>query len=205
VSHQMHTGKREAASVRYYDLNVEEYCNKSVHIKLGSLYYPFLSNLPQSGHILDAGCGCGRDTKYFLSLGYQVTAVDASEAMVNFSSELTGQETMQLDFRDFSFEDTFDGIWSFASLLHIPKDEIDQIFHQFTVALREEGVWYMSFKEGEDEQWHDGRLFNNYTKSSLNSLLVRHYALEVIDIWCSSDCVGRNQKWVNALVQKKSY
>ncbi|WP_371920416.1 methyltransferase domain-containing protein [Rickettsia sp. TH2014] len=33
--------------------------------------------------MLDAGCGVGRDTKYFLGLGYQVTAFDGSSEMGN--------------------------------------------------------------------------------------------------------------------------
>lgn len=28
------------------------------------------------GHILDVGCGSGRDAKYFIDKGYQVTAFD---------------------------------------------------------------------------------------------------------------------------------
>ncbi|WP_227780038.1 methyltransferase domain-containing protein [Rickettsia sp. Tenjiku01] len=32
--------------------------------------------------MLDVGCGVGRDTKYFLSQRYQVTAFDGSTEMV---------------------------------------------------------------------------------------------------------------------------
>lgn len=203
MSHPIYTYERDKASISYYDANAQEYCNKSMHAESSNLYYPFLRCLSQGKHILDAGCGCGRDTKHFLSLGYQVTAIDASEAMVKFSSELTGQKNLQLDFRDLPFKETFDGIWSFASLLHISKDEIDEVVYQFTQALREEGVWYMSFKEGEGEQFDGSRLFNNYTKSSLKNLLTRHPVLNIMEIWYSSDCIGRSQQWVNALVRKR--
>lgn len=205
VSRPIYTSRREAVSISYYDINSQEYFNKSVDIDLGDLYHSFLRYLPQGTHILDGGCGCGRDTKYFLSLGYRVTAVDASKAMVQISSKLTGQETLQLDFRDLAFKGAFDGIWSFASLLHIPKSEINDVIYRFTQALKEEGVWYMSFKEGEGEQFDGARLFNNYTKSSLKKLLARHSVLEIMDVWCSPDCMGRNQQWVNALVRKHSF
>ena len=200
----MSKSRKETESILYYDTNAQEYSNKSLHIEVGDLYYRFLRYLPQGKYLLDAGCGCGRDTKYFLSLGYQVTAIDASQAMVEISSELTGQKTLHLDFRDLSFKDTFDGIWSFASLLHISKSKIDEVVYRFAQALKNDGTWYMSFKEGEGEQFHNGRLFNNYTRSSLKELLMRNNMLEIIDIWCSSDCVGRDQKWVNALVRKQA-
>lgn len=205
MSRPVYTYRREAVSISYYDINSQEYFDKTVNIELDDLYHSFLRYLPQGKHILDGGCGCGRDTKYFLSLGYRVTAVDASKAMAQISSKLTGQETLQLDFRDLDFKGAFDGIWSSASLLHIPKSEINDVIYRFTQALREEGVWYMSFKEGKGEQFDGARLFNNYTKSSLKKLLVRHSVLEILDVWCSPDYAGRTQQWVNALVRKHSF
>nr|WP_233417568.1 class I SAM-dependent methyltransferase [Rickettsia conorii] len=45
-------------------------------------YKAFTSYLPEQAHIVDAGCGVGCDTKYFLSQRYQVTAFDGSTEMV---------------------------------------------------------------------------------------------------------------------------
>jgi SAM-dependent methyltransferase len=38
------------------------------------VYEPFLTLLPDNSHILDAGCGSGRDSLYFLQNGYKVKA-----------------------------------------------------------------------------------------------------------------------------------
>ena len=40
--------------------------------------------LAPKAHILDFGCGSGRDTKYFLEQGFQVTAIDGSAELCKF-------------------------------------------------------------------------------------------------------------------------
>lgn len=74
----------------YYNQRSQSFFDQTVDINMKELYEPFLKLLPPSTHILDAGCGSGRDTKAFLELGYTVTAIDAAEAMVALSSEFTG-------------------------------------------------------------------------------------------------------------------
>jgi ubiquinone/menaquinone biosynthesis C-methylase UbiE len=41
---------------------------------MAPLYTRFLARIPAGGHILDAGCGSGRDALAFRKLGYAVTA-----------------------------------------------------------------------------------------------------------------------------------
>ena len=48
--------------------------------------------LPVGSRILDFGCGSGRDAKYFLEKGYQVTAIDGSAELCRLASEFTGIE-----------------------------------------------------------------------------------------------------------------
>lgn len=65
--------------------------------------------LPKNAHILDAGCGSGRDAKYFQSQGHNVTAFDASEEMIKLSTKETNQQTLHLHFQDLDFKQEFDG------------------------------------------------------------------------------------------------
>ncbi|HJD58451.1 MAG TPA: class I SAM-dependent methyltransferase [Rickettsia endosymbiont of Ceroptres masudai] len=57
---------------------------------LSDNYKEFISYLAKQAHILDAGCGVGRDIKYFLSQRYQVTAFDGSTEMVKLATKETG-------------------------------------------------------------------------------------------------------------------
>ena len=168
-----------------------------------ALYPNFLKFIPKGGKILDAGCGSGRDTKYFLSLGYDVTAIDASEEMVKLSTQFTGQETFLLNFYDLDFQNVFDGVWSIASLLHIPKNCIEDVFKSFTSALKPDGTWCMSFKEGEKERIEDGRFFNDYNEITFKALIKKHPLLQIEDIRYDTDRIGRQQRWLTILLRKK--
>lgn len=81
----------------------------------------FLPYLPASAHILDLGCGSGRDSAYFSSLGYEVTAVDGSAELCKRVTEKYGIDAYCLRFEEIEFTSRFDAIWASASLLHIPK------------------------------------------------------------------------------------
>lgn len=88
---------------------------------MSDIYSKFLHHVHSGGHILDAGCGSGRDTKYFIDHGYQVTAIDGSKEMVSAASKLTGLTVQHLQFDEIYCQQEFDGIWACASVLHVKK------------------------------------------------------------------------------------
>jgi len=190
--------------VDYYDAHAKSYYEHTISADMSSLYQPFLALVHPCGHILDAGSGSGRDTKEFLRQGYTVTAIDASWKMTKLSSQLIGQQTLQMRFQDMAFQECFDGIWACASLLHVPRDEIDQVFQRFTAALKPGGVWYMSFKLGNEERITADRLFNDYNEQLIKQLLSKHPSLELLEVWQTSDKMpnSRNLRWINVLARK---
>ena len=54
----------------FYTINAKDFYKRTVNIDVEQLYGLFLPYLPKGSHILDAGCGSGRDTKAFLERGY---------------------------------------------------------------------------------------------------------------------------------------
>src|ERR1039458_7522672 len=98
---------------------------RTIEVNMEALYAPFLDRMQNGAHILDAGCGSGRDTLNFLRRGYVVTAFDASKPLVELASRLTGQEMLNLRFDEIEFDRTFDGIWACASLLHVARHDIE--------------------------------------------------------------------------------
>lgn len=188
----------------FYDGNARDYFDRTVGVDTSSLYELFVSLTPGGGRILDAGCGSGRDSLAFLRMGYDVTAFDGSEALAKMASDLTGLPVVQMLFQEISFEEEFDGIWACASLLHVPKSEIHDVFRRFTRALKPGGHWYISFKYGEGELAADDRLFNNYTPRSLGELIAEFPQLAIDQVWSSPDLrLGReDENWLNAIVHK---
>lgn len=172
----------------------------------GKLCQRFLSHLPKKAHILDMGCGPGRDTKYFLDHDYQVTAFDAAEELVKIARDYTGHPILHMTFDEMAFQEEFDGIWSMASLLHLSREDLLRIIGKKLIpALKPQGVLYTCFQEGEGERIAKDRYFTDYTKESLKSLLEQFPDLTILDMWVQEDNTpdrkGRN--WVNCIVRKK--
>lgn len=189
----------------YYDQNCKEFFDTTVNLDMGDLHRRFLKHVPACGHILDAGCGSGRDAKAFQTMGYRITAFDASSEMVRLASEYTGIQVLELSFENLTFKNEFDGIWACASLLHVPRTEIRGVLTRLTDALVVGGAFYLSFKYGNQEEERNGRWFNNYNEKLFIELIANIKVLSVKETWITSDVrPGRNnQKWLNIILKKE--
>ena len=123
------------------------------------------------GRILDFGCGSGRDTRAFLDLGYSVEATDGSEELCVRASEYTGIPVKKLFFQDLDAKEQYDGIWACASILHLPKQELYDVFRKMIRALKENGILYTSFKYGTFEGYRKERYFTDFTEQTLTEFL----------------------------------
>ena len=64
-------------TLEYYKTNAKEFILSTQNVRMTDIQDEFLSFVKKGGHILDLGCGSGRDSKYFLENGFSVTAYDA--------------------------------------------------------------------------------------------------------------------------------
>jgi len=73
------------------------------------------------------------------------------------------------------------------------------------MALRPEGVWYMSFKLGTEERIAGGRLFVDYNEETLR-LSLAGTPVDIVETWLSTDIrPGRSSEhWLNLVVRKAS-
>ena len=190
-------------SEHYYDANADDFYNSTCDVDLSDIYSKFEKYLTANIHILDAGCGSGRDSKYFLSKGYKVSAIDASQEMVIRAKELTGLDVKKMYFQDINDKELYDSIWTCASLLHVPKESIEEVIQKLSDSLKTSGIWYMSFKYGNTEREKDNRLFNDYTESSLKELISKYPQLTILELWLTDDRrEDRSDKWINLIVKK---
>lgn len=192
-------------SVEWYDRHADHFVQRTLGNDMSDVYRRFLSLLPIGAHILDAGCGPGRDAKAFRDRGFLVTAFDASAAMIERCAKHAGVSVHQLRFEDVTFANEFDAVWACAALLHVPRAELPQALDRLTGALRDGGVFYMSFQMGDDDRREpDGRLFTNFTQPSLRRLLDHVGQLAVIEMWeVELDSAGGQRKrWLHALTRR---
>ncbi len=190
-------------SIEYYDKNAVEYFERTVDISMQSWWDIFTEQLPEGASILDLGCGSGRDSAYFISCGFDVTAMDASEEMCDLASIHIGQDVLHLSFAEMDFNQVFDGIWACASLLHVPSDEIDTILAKVINSLKINGILFLSFHYGEFEGERDGRYFTDYRMKTLKELIGRYENLEIIEIDKCGDSHDDNEtEWIYALIRR---
>ena len=191
----------------FYNNNSKTYIETTLTIDMSNLYKEFLNNIPKGGIILDLGCGSGRDSKAFIDKGYKITAVDGSKELAQSASKLIGQEVLVSKFEDLSLIDKFHGIWACASLLHVNKKDILDVIKNVSSNLNDNGIFYMSFKYGEDEYIDEkGRYFNCYTEETFNELINKVEGLKIMKVYKTIDIVpGRGDiTWLNAICVKES-
>lgn len=202
-------------TIFYYDENAEEFCRTTKDVDMSFCRDKFLHLLEKRSHfsvkecknaqmhILDAGCGSGRDAKAFLEAGYQVTAIDGSGKMCEEAEKLIKQKVFCMRFGELQFQQEFDGIWACASLLHVSYEEIDGVLKRLWDALKEDGIFYASFKYGTGMRSVKDRIFYDYEETALESLMVKNRFV-VEEIFRTQD--GRkgreNERWVNVLARK---
>ena len=174
----------------FYNNNSKIYIETTLTIDMSKLYNEFLNNIPKGGTILDLGCGSGRDSKAFVDKGYKVTAVDGSKELAQSASKLIGRDVLVSKFEDLSLIDKFDGIWACASLLHVNKRDILDVIKNVSSNLNNNGIFYMSFKYGEDEYIDEkGRYFNCYTEETFNELINKVEGLKIMKVYKTIDIV----------------
>jgi mutator protein MutT len=132
----------------YYDDTFANDVNHVCDRFLSALHMPSKRPLqdPNAGkqHILDLGCGAGRDSKVFIDAGFTVTALEASKELALLAEEHIGQSVLNMRYQQLQVKNTYDGIWACASLLHCPKSQIEYVMQNCIDALKEGGVFYFS-------------------------------------------------------------
>ena len=171
----------------YYDAHAKEYAELTVKADMSPAYDKFLRYLPAGAAVLDAGCGSGRDSLFFLQKGYDVTMLDASAGMCRSAEELTGRQALCMPFSEINFETRFDGIWACASLLHVSETELENVLAKFHRALKQDGVLYASWKYGEAERSDGERFYCDMTEEKLQNVLAHAGLFDCLECWVAED------------------
>lgn len=194
----------ESKTLAFYKVHALKFCTATAKIDLNDFYAPFLKELPKGASILDAGCGSGRDTKAFLNRGYRVTAIDLSPDLASIAAKFTGQPCEVLSFQEMNFRNEFDGIWAFASLLHVPRTEMLMVLRRVASAMKPRGVFCVSLKEGCGERFvEDGRFFSYFNAKEFSNFLTFEDRFQIVREWKSDgrNSSGKTCRWINFLAK----
>lgn len=118
----------------------------TMHVSAGAVD-KFVSALRPNSHILDAGCGPGKEASYFKSKGHRITGVDISPGMVaRFqeklpdSAAIVGDVTSMPQFSD----QTFDALFCGNVLLHLNADNGKTALCEYKRVLKKRGLLFVA-------------------------------------------------------------
>ena len=105
--------------------------------------------------------------------------------MIKLSSE-RGLESILAGFDKLPFEkESFDAVWSYTALLHIPKKSTDASFKEIYRILKPSGIFALGLIEGDSEEYRESssidmlRWFSFYQKNEVIDLC-KKYGFEFV-------------------------
>ncbi len=133
---------------KYSDSFFEEFSDKEI-------VDTFLDLLPVRAHILDAGCGPGMSTKYFMEKGFCAEGIDLSEKMLEIARKKVPKgKFRKMDMRKLEYPDkSFDAVFAAYVIFHAPKKEIIPAMKEFCRVLKPNGILYVAVQEGSGEKF----------------------------------------------------
>lgn len=192
-----------ASTERFYEENADEYFEKTVRANLSHLYERFLPLVPKGGRILDAGCGSGRDLRYFKDRGYRPFGIDSSPNLIRLARLYASVECEVRRLQDIPYIADFDAVWACASLLHLEKGELPEVLGRIKHALVADGILFATVQLGQGEGLvPDGRFYAYYDPQEFLGA-IRAAGLTIEDSWITEDSLPNRPsvRWVNVLAQ----
>ncbi len=182
---------------RYESADVTE-----LHALLASSFSP-------GARLLELGCGSGRDAAHMLANGFDVIASDAVQEMIDAAAAchpaLAGRLCRICLPRDLPPSlGPFDGVYAVATLMHLTRPAIQEVFSGIRRILVPEGRLFFSVPLHRDDVQADecdakGRRFTAMTLTAWTGLC-RESGFDIITSTVSSDGLGRKSfAWFNCL------
>ena len=197
------TGISQDTTLSWYRENAIQYAEETRNSLVLDALWEFLSRMKEGGAILDYGSGSGRDSAYFINKGFSVDSLDGSAEMKAQAERLFGIKVKLASFLSLEEKDKYDGIWAQASILHLEEHDLRVALTLIERALKRDGVFYSSFRKGEEDGYENGRWFTNMTERRFLSFLPA--SLYVEKIWESQDVrPGVSRTWLSIICRKKS-
>ena len=109
----------------YYQVDFLQYHQQTFHINPSSFLEPLAKNLQLGAHVLDVGCGSGRDLLWFKNRGFAATGVEKSAGLVQIARQNSGCEVIEGDFETFDFSCfQVNAVTLVGALVHITHDKV---------------------------------------------------------------------------------
>jgi SAM-dependent methyltransferase len=114
-------------------------------------------------HVLDFGCGPGRDLIALRARGHEPVGLDGSAAFAAMARTNSGCEVWHQDFLALDLPaGHFDGAFANASLFHVPRSALPRVLAELHATLKPEGVLFASNPRGDNVEGWSGERYGVY-------------------------------------------
>jgi cyclopropane fatty-acyl-phospholipid synthase-like methyltransferase len=161
-------------TLSYYENNANHLSKRYESANVDNIHELLLKTFASKSHLLEIGCGSGRDASFMYRNKYDVVAIDGSREMISEAKrchpELVDRlEVMKIPDELYFEASSFDGIYSIATLMHLNKNVIDQTIEKVATILKTNGKFFFSVslqRDDIDDQGKDekGRHFTTMTE-----------------------------------------
>jgi cyclopropane fatty-acyl-phospholipid synthase-like methyltransferase len=201
------------STLKYYQENAEALAERYEGAEVSELQKHLAKTFDLSDKILEIGCGSGRDAAFMHQQGFDVTAVDGASTMIEnavlLHPELVGrirEVILPNGLKSFA-EQSFDGIYSIATLMHLDLEEIKVSLGYISKLLTRGGKFYFSVSIARDDVNSDsfdlkGRRFTTLSEKEWEDLC-QSAGLSKLSSTYSSDGLGREAIiWLTCIMKK---
>lgn len=190
---------------QFYNERASEYFSQTIIADMTPLLRRFGDAVGPDALVVDAGCGSGRDSLWFLANGFRCYSYDASAALVALARKHLGAAHLVHCHRHdaLGLAHPVDGIWANASLLFLNDTDLAIALRTFYRNLRPGGVLYASFKYGSGWREDGARHFRDMAPSD-GALLESMSGMKLLAVHTDLDSQGRGMHWTSFLLCKAS-
>ena len=172
----------------------------------------FLDKLPAKAKILDVGSGPGQFAKHMIEKGFEVVGIDFSQEMVAIAkNKVPSVDFHHMDMRQLDIPDnTFDGVFSAYSLIHIPSEEVYTTLQGLHRVLKAGGYIEIAVQKGEADKIIDEpfmptekMFFNFFTEERISKYLDEaRFQILSQEIMAIDDAETMSDKVIYTIAQK---
>jgi SAM-dependent methyltransferase len=169
------------------------------------LFEKLFSRIPESGKILDLGCGTGEPfDRFMVEKGFDVKGVDLVEKHVYAAREHVPEaEFTQGDFFDVDpEEETFDAVVSFYAVFHLPREKHEELFEHIHGLVRDGGSILVTvggdeMDEYTEEDWSGSEMVWSSYSQEKSLEIIEDAGFEVVETY-EEDSEDEHHLWVLA-------
>lgn len=189
----------------YREIYIQEWDKR--RYRLPPLLQSWTERLQPGSHLLDLGCGVGQDSRYLRRHRHHVVGVDLTWSFLRKAHRKSIRlPLLQADFHDLPFqEQSFDGVWAAASLIHCRKSRFQSVLGRLRLLLKPGGLLGATLRHGSQSgylqnQWIPGRYISQWLKPELPRVVQQAgWTIVQLEIVTNQERKGR---WLNVIARR---